>query len=170
MTNTLYQMTQEFLEIKAQLEEMEGMDPEVVNDTLESYKGDLVDKAENVAKYIRSLEAQAEMKKQEAKRLTESAKVDCNRVESLTNYLDHMMQAAELKDLTAGVFTLKYRKGSEVVHIDESKLPSWKERKDLYEVKPILKYGKPDLKKMLKSGEEIPGITIERNPDKLVLK
>jgi hypothetical protein len=168
--STLYHMTQEFLEIKNQLEEMEGLDPQTIQDTLETYKGDLVDKAENVAKYIRSLESHAEMKKQEAKRLNESAKTDLNRVESLTTYLDTMMQAADLKEMTAGIFTLKYRKGSEVIQINADKLPTWKERKDLYDVTPVFKYSKTDLKRMIKDGEEIPGVEIIRNPDKLVLK
>lgn len=170
MSETLYKMTNEFMEIKAQLEEMEGLDPQTIEDTLEAYKGDLVNKAENVAKYIRTLEAQAEMKKAEAKRLTDAAKVDSNKAENLLKYLDVMMTKAELTELTAGIFSIKYKKGSEVVKVDESKLPSWKERKDLYDVKPIFKLTKPQLKEKLKKGEVIPGVSIERNPDKLVMK
>lgn len=170
MSESLYKLTEQFLEVKKQLEEMEDLDPMVIDDTLEAYKGDIYDKAENIAKYIRTLDYSAINKKAEAKRLTESAKKDTAKAQSLMNYLFNMLDRADLRELSAGVFTFKVKQGSEVVEIDESKLPSWKDRKDLYDVKPIFKYSKPELKEMLKKGETIPGVSIVRNPEKLVMK
>lgn len=170
MTESLYKLTEQFLEVKQQLEEMEDIDPLLIEDTLESYKGDIYDKAENVAKYIRTLEYSALNKKAESTRLKQSSDSDMKKAQSLMGYLHDMLERADLKELSAGVFTFKFKKGSEVVVIDESELPSWKDRKDLYDVKPVFKYSKPELKEMLKKGEVIPGVSIERNPEKLVMK
>jgi hypothetical protein len=130
------------------------------------------EKVENIVKYMKSLEALVDAKKLEAKRLSESASADLKKVEWFKNYMADNLKKAGITKLQAGVFSLGWRKGSEVVQVDESKLPTFEEYPAIYvEQEPKL-LGKTDLKKMLKSygGQEIPGVSIVRNEDTLTIK
>jgi hypothetical protein len=81
------------------------------------------------------------------------------------------LKKAGINKLQAGVFSLGWRKGSEVVQIDESRVPAYEDAPHLYEVEPKL-YGKATFKKLLKENPEIeiPGVSLVRNPDSLVVK
>jgi hypothetical protein len=161
---SLYNLSIEFLQVAQQLEEME-LDQETLADTLESLQIPIEEKAENVIKFAKNLEAMAEARKTEAKRLTEQAAKDAKKAERLLSYLDDAMRMLNKKKLTAGVFEVGYKKGLEVVKVDETRLPKeyWLPQKP----KPM---GKPELKKLVKDGVEIEGVTLERNPDKLTIK
>jgi hypothetical protein len=162
---SLYNLTAEFMQIAEQLEEME-LDQETFTDTLESLQIPIENKAENIIKFAKNLEAMAEARKAEAKRLTEQAAKDLKKAERLISYLDHSLQMLNQKQLTAGIFEIKYKTGSEVVQVDETKLP-----KEFWKVETVEKpFDKPTLKKYLKEGLEIPGVKVIRNADKLVIK
>jgi hypothetical protein len=163
-TNSLYTLTNEFMEIVNQLEEYE-LDHETFNSTLDSLQAPIEEKVENIVKYMKSLEALADAKKLEAKRLSESASADLKKAEYFKNYMTDNLKKAGINKLQAGVFTLGWRKGSEVVKVDETKLPStcWIAQPD----KPM---NKTELKTLVKEMGEIPGVTLVRNPDSLVVK
>jgi Siphovirus Gp157 len=175
MSNSLYTLTNEFNEKVRELENYfsddSGLDPEVFQDTMDSLTLPLEQKVENIVKYMKSLEALAEAKKAEAKRLSESAASDLKKAEWFKNYMADNLQKANITKLQAGVFALSFRKGSEVVEIDESRIPAYEDAPHLYEVEPKL-HGKTTFKKLLKENPkiEIPGVSIVRNPDSLVVK
>jgi hypothetical protein len=164
---SLYQLTNEFVEIMSQLEEME-IDQETLVDTLDSLQAPIAEKAENLIKYMKNIEALAEAKKAEAKRLHEAAQADLMKVERLKEYLDQNLQRAGITKLQAGLFELKYRKGTEVVMVKESLDINTVPREYLKYKDPEL--NKVEIKKLLKTGIEIPGITLVRKPDSLVIK
>jgi hypothetical protein len=164
MSNTLYEMSNQILEIKSQLEAA-GAEPELINDTLDSLIMPIEQKAENIIKLTKEWEAIAEAKKAEAKRLSESAAADLKRAENLKAYLQYNLQAMHINKLQAGVFSLGFKKGSEVVEINEKELP-----KQYFVPQPPKPIGKPELKKLVKAGEEIPGVSLVRKPDSLVVK
>jgi FKBP-type peptidyl-prolyl cis-trans isomerase len=172
MSNSLYQLTNEFMEIVSQLEEME-LEPETMQDTLDSLQAPIEEKVENIVKYTKSLEALAEAKKAEAKRLSESAASDLKKAEWFKNYMADNLQKAGISKLQAGVFALSFRKGSEVVQIvNEEEIP-WTVKVNGIEheiVKHEPKYNKTEIKKLLKLVDGIPGITLVRNPDTLTIK
>ena len=163
---SLYTLTNEFLQVAAQLEEME-LDQDTITDTLESLQLPIEEKAENIIKFVKNIEAMAEARKSESKRLAELAATDLKRAERLLSYLDDSLRMLGKKKLTAGVFEVGYRKGVEVVEVDEERLPQEYWITPEPTPKPI---GKPELKKLLKEGKEIPGVTLKRNSDKLVIK
>jgi Siphovirus Gp157 len=175
MSNSLYTLTNEFNEKVRELENYfsddSGLDPEIFQDTMDSLTLPLEQKVENIVKYMRSLEALAEAKKAEAKRLSESAASDLKKAEWFKNYMADNLQKANITKLQAGVFALSFRKGSEVVEIDESKLPP-----EYWVPQPPKPMSKTELKKKLKDGLEgigtweIPGVSIVRKPDSLVVK
>jgi tryptophanase len=80
------------------------------------------------------------------------------------------LQKAGIQKLQAGVFSLGWRKGSEVVQVDESKIPPYEFFSHLYTVQKPQFLGKTELKKLIKEGQEIPGVEIVRNPDTLTIK
>ena len=163
--SSLYNLTKDFLEIANKLDELD-LDQEIIQDTLESLQMPIEEKAENIIKFTRNLEAMAEARKAEAKRLTEQAAKDLKKAESLLNGLDNALKMLGKTKLTAGVFEVNYKKGSEVVEINEDLLPA-----DCWVIQSVKKpLDKPTLKKWVKAGQEIPGVSIVRNPDKLVVK
>lgn len=164
----LYQLVQEFKDTVAQLEELE-LDQEVLSDTLDSLTLPIEEKVENVVKYMKSLEALADAKKAEAKRLSESASSDLKKAEFFKNYIANNLQAAGMKELQAGIFKIGFRKGSEVVQVDTNKVPSHIEAPELYKV--FYEFStKTELKKLVQEGKEIPGVSLVRNPDTLQIK
>ena len=165
----LYTLTNEFNEMASQLEEME-LDPEVFQDTLDSLQAPIEEKIENIVKYMKSLEALADAKKLEAKKLSDSASSDLKKAEFFKNYMADNLKKANINTIQAGVFQLKFKKGSEVVLVDETKTPSFAEAPNLYLYQEPKLISKPDLKKLIQSGKEIQGVKIVRNPDALVVK
>lgn len=161
---SLYELTNEFLEIYQELEAAE-LDEDVVENTLESLQLPIEKKAENIIKFAKNLEAMADARKAEAKRLNEVAASESKKAERLLEYLDYAMQRLGKKELMAGIFKASYRKGAEVVEIDESKLP-----KKYWQPQPPKPISKTELKKMLKENEKIDGVSLVRKPDKLVIK
>jgi hypothetical protein len=159
----LYELSQEFKMIQDQLEEME-IDPDTLQDTLDSLKMPMEDKAENIVKLMKSWEASAEAKKAEAKRLQESASRDLKEIEKMKNYLSYNLLQAGVKELNAGLFKLKFQKGREVVEVNEKMLP------EQYFIQKPVAMSKTELKEKLKEGERIPGVSIIRKPDSLVIK
>lgn len=170
MMGRLYEITQEFMEFQKQLEEMD-LDDQTFADTLDSAMFSIEVKVENIIKHMKTLEALAEAKKTEAKKLSESAASDLKKVEWFKQYMADNLQKAGINKLQAGVFALSFRKGSEVVEIDESKIPTYEDAPHLYEVDPKL-YGKATFKKLLKENPEIeiPGVSLVRKEDSLVIK
>jgi hypothetical protein len=169
MSNSLYNLTNDFAAVVNHLEEME-LDSEVIQDTLDSLQAPIEEKVENIVKYMKSLEALADAKKLEAKRLSDSASSDLKKVEWFKNYMADNLKKANITKLQAGIFSLGWRKGTEVVQIDETKTPTADEAPHLYLYQEPKFIGKTDLKKLIKEGKEIPGVSIVRNPDSLVVK
>ncbi|HSX49285.1 MAG TPA: siphovirus Gp157 family protein, partial [Candidatus Saccharimonadales bacterium] len=108
----------------------------------------------------------------EAKRLSDSASADIKKVEWFKNYMADNLNKTGIKKLQAGVFALSFRKGAEVVEVDENKVPSYENMPYLYVKQEPKLISKTDLKKIIKSydGQEIPGVTLVRKPDSLVVK
>ena len=161
---SLYHYTKEFLEVKNALDNMEHNEDAYI-DTLDSFKELIIDKAEDVIKYRNELLALAKAQKEEANRMLEASKKKEQKADTILGYLDNTMRAMEVTELKAGNFTLKYKKGSESTHVDEKLLPEayWVPQKP----KPM---GKDELKKLVKAGKEIPGVSVVRSPDSLQVK
>ena len=168
MSNSLYTLTNQFQLAVAHLDEME-LEQDLYQDTFDAMQLPIEEKVENIVKYMKSLEALADAKKLEAKRLSESASADLKKVEWFKNYMADNLKKAGITKLQAGVFSLGWRKGSEVVKLSENidgYIDLIPERFKKYKVD----INKTEAKKALKEGLEIPGVTIVRNPDSLVVK
>lgn len=149
----------ELLERGFAVDEETGEVIEDIEDKLAALQMAEYDKLENIALYIKNLDAEAEAIKAEEKSLAERRRAKEKRQDSLKKYLsDYLFNTEKDKFETARV-KLSFRK-SEIVDVDNALFMPWAEK-----MKKFLRYSEPsvdktELKKALKDGEEIPGAMI----------
>lgn len=117
--SNLYQLTNDYETVLNMLYD-EDADEEMILDTLEAIEGEIEDKANNYAKIIKELEAKQNARKEEAKRLTESAKVFENRVKALKSNLFNSMKATGKTKFATDLFSFNIAKngGKQTLTID----------------------------------------------------
>lgn len=119
ITLRLYELTGKYAELHGLIESGDASYDDV-NDTLESLDGAIEDKVENIAKLMKSLEAEEKAFKEEASRLTERAKYLNKRREALKEYLAHTLTAAGIDKVKTAIGTASFRKApASVVIVDE---------------------------------------------------
>ena len=82
----LYELSQNYLAVQDM-----DLEPETLKDTLDSIEDAIEDKAENIAKWIRNLEADKKAFEEEEKRFKEKKQAADNRIKSLKLYLEDNM-------------------------------------------------------------------------------
>ena len=117
--SNLYQLTNNYETVLNMLYD-EDADEQMILDTLEAIEGEIEDKADNYAKIIKELEVKQNARKEEAKRLTESAKVFENRVKALKNNLYTAMKAVNKPKFATNLFIFNIVKngGKQALTID----------------------------------------------------
>lgn len=148
----LYELTQNYLHV---LEMAENGDD--LADTLESLEDAIEVKAENTAKVIKQLEANAEMLANEAKRLSERKSAIENNVRNLKSYLQEQLEKCGKSKIKGEIFTVALQNNPQSVDVlDESLIPS------TYFIQQAPKLDRKELLTHLKAGEEIAGVTIKQ--------
>ena len=119
-------------------------------------------KIENIALYIKDLNATASAIKAEEKALAERRKAKENRAESLKEYLNHILNGSAFE--TAKV-KLSYRASKSVLVTDEIGLVHWLEDNGKEEclAYSLPRVNKTEVSKLLKEGAEIPGAVLQEN-------
>lgn len=113
------------------------------------------DKMENVALYIKSVEADAAAIKAEEKALKDRREVKEKKAERLRDYLTRSMQTFGDTKLETPRVALSFRKSEQVEIVDEGKLPP-----DYCRTKTTVTPDKAAIKKAIKSGEAVDGATL----------
>ena len=155
----LYQLSNEFVkamnDLAQQVEDGESRE-EVFFDTMEMLQGEWSDTALNVAKYIKSLEAESAAIKEAKDRMAEREKAINSRIESMKSYLLEGIKRTGItpKDAEIALGTRK----SERLIVDDESLIGDAYRKVIPEQKVI---DKNIIKAAIKSGAEISGARIE---------
>lgn len=118
---TLYEIKDIYLNALDNLEVNE--DGEITNlDVIEQAEGEFKDKAEAVACYIKSLEADAKAIKEEIESLSARLNTKKNRAEKLRDYLAFCMDSANAERIETPKCNLYFRKSSKVIIDDENAL------------------------------------------------
>lgn len=117
--SNLYELTSNYETVLNMLYD-EEIDEQMILDTLESIEGEIKEKADGYAKIIKELESKQKARKEEAKRLTDSAKVFENRVKALKNNLFNTMKDTGKTNFTTDLFTFRIQKngGKRALTID----------------------------------------------------
>lgn len=150
----LYELSNSY---QAILSMQEDLDEDLFLDTLSSIEEPLNEKVENIAKFIRNLEAEKTMFKEESQRLAEKATSRENKIKSLKRYLQDSLEAAGLDKVKGQLFTVAIQNSPMSLNVvDERKI-----KLDYFEEqKP--KLNRKLLLDALKSGAEVEGAEIKQ--------
>lgn len=112
------------------------------------------DKIDGFVSFLRAEQARADFQKEEAKRLSTSAKAIENKLERFKDYYRGVMQAHGVSKIAGKVYTASIRQTA-VASVNEDELPEqW------WNVKTSRTPAKAEILKALKAGEVIPGASI----------
>lgn len=152
---TLYEIKDIYLNALDNLEVDEN--GEITNlNVIEQAEGEFKDKAEAVACYIKSLDADAKALKEEIETLTTRMNTKKNRSEKLREYLAFCMESASAERIETSKCNLFFRKSSKVVIDDEDLLD------DKYVViKTTRSASKSAIKDDISKGIEVTGAHVE---------
>jgi hypothetical protein len=138
---------------------------EAVNDTLEALGGELEDKAVNVAKFLRNMEATADAIKAAETDMAKRRKALENRVQWLKSYIKGNMEACGISKIECPYFKLSIQKNPSAVNIlDENAIPAaFKEQVISWKI------DKAAIKDAIKAGTAVPGAELT-NGTRLAIK
>lgn len=151
---SLYQLSGSYLQALDFLTDPEtDLPAEVINDTLEALGGELEDKAVNVAKFLRNMEAMAEAIKAAEESMEKRRKALEARVKWMKAYLKGNMERTGINKIECPYFKLSIQKNPAAVNvINEDVIPEqFKEQVITW------KLDKTAIKKAIESGQAVPG-------------
>lgn len=150
----LYELAQNYAQL---LETAEEMESEALVDTLASLQDAIEDKAENIAKLIKNLEADAKIIKEEEQRLAERRRAIEAKVDKLKMYLQEQLETAGIEKVKRPTITVAIQVNPPSVDvIDETAIPSD------FLIPQAPKLDKRSILERLKKGEAIPGVTLKQ--------
>ena len=152
--SSIYELTAEYLSLMEMAEDPD-IDEQAFMDTLEGIEGALEDKADNYAKVIRNLEADAAACDAEAKRLRAKKQTIENNVKRMKGALQYAMQTTGKVKFKTPLFSFGIRKNPASVVIDTANVRDFPDEY-IIESEPIL--DKKALKDALKAGEDLSGL------------
>jgi hypothetical protein len=156
---TLYELSQDYRQALDVLTDPENDLPaEVIADTLEGLQGSLEDKAVNLAKFFRNLEAMAGAIKEAEDRMARRRRAIEGRVKSLKDYLKQNMDACGIQKIESPWFVLAIQKNPAAVDVfDEAAVPA-EFKEDMVSVR----LDKAGIKRALEAGVSVPGAALTR--------
>lgn len=156
---TLYELSQDYRQALCELTDPElDLPTEVITDTLEGLQGSLEDKAINIAKFFRNLEAVTDAIKQAEERMAKRRKTIEARVAWLKDYLKQNMEGCGIQTIESPWFVLSIQSNPWSVAIsNEDAIPA------KYKEKVVtIKLDKLAIKRALEEGKRVPGASLIR--------
>ena len=152
----LYELTENYRNLQELLDNPE-IDQEIITNALDEVGEQLEEKAENIAKLIKTLEVEVNGYKTEEKRLADRRKTLENRITGLKSYIDAAMKATGKKKFKGQFFSFNIQKNPPSVNITDSTLIP----KEYYiEQEPVL--DKKTVLAELKNGVIVPGTELKQ--------
>ena len=151
---SLYQLSNNYLQALDFLTDPElDLPIEAVNDTLEALGGELEEKAINVAKFLRNMEAVAEAIKEAEEAMAKRRKSLENRVKWMKDYLKGNMEHTGITKIECPYFKIAIQNNPVAVNVtNENAIPEQFKEKII-----TWKIDKPAIKETIKSGIAVPG-------------
>lgn len=161
--SNLYKLTNNY-EIVLNMLYDEEVDEQMILDTLEGIEGEIEDKADGYAKIIKELEARRDARKAEAKRLTESAKVFENRVNTLKSNLFNAMKTTGKTKFATDLFSFNITKngGKQPLTIDGEVPKEY--------TKTVIENDTDKIRQALENGKKLPFAHLEPRGESLRIK
>ena len=150
----LYKLVNQYKQISNMAEEI---DKQTLIDTLESIEEGINDKAENIAKLIRTWELETFMIKEEEKRLATKRKTIESKTNNLKEYLQKQLELYGVDKINSPTFNISLRLNPHKVNItDESLIPLQ------FYTTPAPVISKAEISSILKAGGKVPGAELIR--------
>ncbi len=160
----IYELTGNYEHLLNMLLYDENVDEKALLDTLESIEGDIEDKADGYAKIIKEMEAQSKARKEEAKRLTESAQTMDNRIKMLKSNLFNCMKITGKTKFTTNLFSFNIVKngGKQPLTIDGDVPKEY--------TKTVIENDTSKIRQALENGENLPFAHLEPRSERLSIR
>jgi len=152
--NTLYEIAAEYRTATDKLADLD-LDAQTIADTLEGLSGDLETKAQNVAFFVRNLEATAAAIKQAEADMAARRKAMENRADGLKRYIFESMTVAGIEKIECPHFRLAIKNNPAAVEIFEPGLVPASFMRTPEPPPPAP--DKTAIKEALKAGQDVPG-------------
>lgn len=133
-------------------------DDEMLVPYLDAISMQMENKVDNIVKFRQELTATASAIDNEIQRLLAMKKSRERLADRLREYISTAMQAHDIEKLDTGLFKLSFFTSESVQVVDEDKIPE-----EYILIKTIKQVDKLGLKKAIKAGQEVPGVTLERH-------
>ena len=162
----LYELNQNFNNLVSVLENTEDENiKELIKNSMDQLTLETNEKIENIIKYIKNLEAEAEALEKESKRLNDRKIKTLKKVDNLKGYLKDFTSSLESKKYHTGIFNISIRKNAAAIIIEnEFLVPS-----EFVKTEIIRKVDKIALKEKLKAGEVIEGVKLQQT-ESIIIK
>ncbi len=147
----LYEISERYQNL-ANLLEDEMIDKKLVYEALKGVGDEFFDKALNVARFIKNLEADAKVIKEEKDRLYKLETAYKRKRDWLKDYLEREMKAANVMKINDPVMPITFRKCPPSVSIEEEEIIPNK-----YKITQAPKVDKQKILDALKQGQRVPG-------------
>lgn len=157
----IYNITEEYMRLLNDI--AEGIIPaEAVHDTLEAVEGELTDKIDNIACYVKSLKAEAEAIRNEISTLMARAKTKQNEADRLVSFIKTTMEQAQKSKLETPRCKITIKQNPEAVSVNDGFIEWAAEHNPA-----LLAYAPPSpdkakIKESLQAGIKIPGCELTR--------
>jgi predicted nuclease with TOPRIM domain len=152
----LYNLTGNFLEVQKMIED-DGVDNQVLLDTLESLEGSIEVKAENTVYVIENARANSKVLKDAIDRLQKKLDVLNNNIKRTEEFLFGQLELMGKESIKAGIFNIKKINNPRAVYITDPKLVPAEYQTIVPEIFVIRKL---DIGKDLRAGKEVPGAVL----------
>ena len=152
--SSIYELTAEYLALMEMAEDPD-IDEQAFMDTLEGIEGALEDKADNYAKVMRMLDADALAIREEEKRLKKRRETIESSISRMKSALQYAMESTGKVKFKTTLFSFGIRKNPASVVIDEQYIENIPDR-FLIPQEPMV--DKRAMKEALKAGENLEGI------------
>ena len=163
---TLYELTNDYAELLLMAEDPDT-DPQAFADTLEGIEGAIEDKADNYARVIRNLEADAAACDAEAKRLRNKKQTIENNIKRMKSALQYAMQVTGKVKFKTALFSFNIQKNPAAVVVDEQYIENIPER---FLVRKDPEINRKAIKDAINAGEDLEGLAHLEQTESLRIK
>lgn len=151
----LYELAQNYLNLQELLENPE-VPKELILKSLGEVDGEIEEKAENIAKLIKTIDLEVKAIKEEETRLSNNRKAMENKSKALKDYLEGVMISTGKTKFKGKLFSFNIQKNAPSVEVENFELLP----KEFIEFEPKAK--KKEILAALKNGEVIEGVRLKQ--------
>ncbi len=152
----LYELTDQYNQLQSMIEDGE-VDEQTLQDTLSGIEGEIEDKADNMARMVKNLEANEEALKNEQGRLAHKRLALDNKIANIKNYLQMQMAAMGKEKIKGTIFTVSIQNNPSCLDIEKDDaipMKYWQEHEPTIDKIALLAD--------MKNGLEVEGVTIKQ--------